>query len=260
MSQFVAYSNEEMEGFLHEREMPAWGVTADAHDLENILTRAPERASTVGQVGDQSYAFSSVPVGVGYVGYRKLRMQTHQPQTGIAWYDIAANDNISIQQQLGYDNSLAWRLDGNTIPSDGPNLPMPLAPIPTTFLDQPLYPVVGPFPDGFQNVVPVTAEFNTNAFPVILPDAPALAPANLAPDVQQYLGAGATFRQRAPEPRISCEFPGCTKTFRRPGDFRRHMRKHQPANLKCIVDDCDMKFYRLDKLRDHIRQGHKIVL
>ncbi|RAR09713.1 transcription factor c2h2 [Stemphylium lycopersici] len=257
MSQFMACSNEKMENFRHECGIADWGVPANAHDLENILTCVPECASTVVQVGDQSYAFSSAPLRV--MSWES-RTQTHQPQNGIAWYDIAANDNISIQQQLGYDNSLAWRLDGNTIPSDGPNLPMPLAAIPTTFLDQPLYPVVGPFPDGFQNVVPVTAEFNTNAFPAILPGAPALAPANLAPDVQQYLGAGATFRQRAPEPRISCEFPGCTKTFRRPGDFRRHMRKHQPANLKCIVDDCDMKFYRLDKLRDHIRQGHKIVL
>ena len=135
---------------------------------------------------------------------------------------------------------------------------MPRDPMPNTFLEL-LYPVADLFPDTFQNVALVTADFNTNALPTIVPGVPVIAPAILAPNVQ-HPGVDATFRQPAPESRIPCESSGCTKSFRRPGNLRRHMRKHRPANLKCIVDDCDMKFYRLDKLRDHIRQGHKIVL
>ncbi|KAH6846479.1 hypothetical protein AA0119_g1738 [Alternaria tenuissima] len=83
---------------------------------------------------------------------------------------------------------------------------------------------------------------------------------NVAAPPNQPSGARANARHRTAETRISCTVDGCTKTFRRPGDYRRHVRKHQDPILKCIVDDCDMKFYRLDKLRDHIRQGHKMVL
>lgn len=50
---------------------------------------------------------------------------------------------------------------------------------------------------------------------------------------------------------------GCPKPFRRPGDYRRHMRKHEKPRFKCPDIDCDKTFYRADKLRDHLRQGHK---
>jgi hypothetical protein len=93
------------------------------------------------------------------------------------------------------------------------------------------------------------------------PIAPATAAqVNVVAQPNQPSGARANARHRTAETRISCTVDGCTKTFRRPGDYRRHVRKHQDPILKCIVDDCDMKFYRLDKLRDHIRQGHKMVL
>jgi hypothetical protein len=57
-----------------------------------------------------------------------------------------------------------------------------------------------------------------------------------------------------------CPFPGCTRTFRRIGDCRRHEAKHQPSAYKCMVFECKKKFYRLDKARDHLRQGHGITL
>jgi hypothetical protein len=53
---------------------------------------------------------------------------------------------------------------------------------------------------------------------------------------------------------------GCPGSFRRPGDYRRHMRKHEKPRYKCVVVDCDKTFYRADKLRDHIKKGHKLTL
>ncbi|KAF1361361.1 hypothetical protein EJ07DRAFT_154155 [Lizonia empirigonia] len=50
---------------------------------------------------------------------------------------------------------------------------------------------------------------------------------------------------------------GCPKPLHRAGDYRRHMRKHQKPRFKCPDIDCDKTFYRADKMRDHIRQGHK---
>jgi hypothetical protein len=59
--------------------------------------------------------------------------------------------------------------------------------------------------------------------------------------------------------RLTCP-QGCTKTFGRPGDFRRHMLKHGPPKFKCVVLECERTFHRADKLRQHIKQGHKINL
>jgi hypothetical protein len=91
------------------------------------------------------------------------------------------------------------------------------------------------------------------------PIAPALTQANLAFN-PSYLsgtdtgpGVNANILHGVHEPRIRCTASGCTKTFRRPGDYRRHMRKHQAPIFKCIDVDCDLKFYRMDKLRDHLR-------
>ena len=66
--------------------------------------------------------------------------------------------------------------------------------------------------------------------------------------------------RRTVEPRINCSALGCNKSYRRAGDCRRHMRKHQAPNLRCVVEGCNMKFDRMDKLRDHVRQGHKMNL
>jgi hypothetical protein len=62
------------------------------------------------------------------------------------------------------------------------------------------------------------------------------------------------------DPRIRCTFAGCTRTFRRIGDCRRHEAKHQAPGFRCINIDCKKRFYRLDKARDHFRQGHGITL
>jgi hypothetical protein len=56
---------------------------------------------------------------------------------------------------------------------------------------------------------------------------------------------------------FACSFPLCNSTFQRPADLRRHMQKHGEPTFQCEVSSCARQFYRLDKLRDHVRQAHK---
>jgi hypothetical protein len=51
---------------------------------------------------------------------------------------------------------------------------------------------------------------------------------------------------------------GCRGTFSRPGEYRRHMRKHGTHQHMCPQPGCGKTFYRMDKVRDHLRQFHKI--
>jgi hypothetical protein len=136
-----------------------------------------------------------------------------------------------------------WTLfDDLVVPSAGNSFLTPMPPQPDPFLAQPTYPVASPG-YAFRRIAPAaTAQVNF------------VAPPHLSS------GAHANPSSRINDTRISCTADGCTKTFRRAVDCRRHMRKHQDSKLKCIVDDCDKKFYRLDKLRDHARQGHGMNL
>lgn len=59
--------------------------------------------------------------------------------------------------------------------------------------------------------------------------------------------------------RISCTHVGCSATFGRAGDFRRHIKKHADPELSCSVKTCNYKSYRLDKLREHQRKRHGIA-
>jgi|TARA_R110002003_G_scaffold45_23_gene3690 hypothetical protein len=65
--------------------------------------------------------------------------------------------------------------------------------------------------------------------------------------------------QATREERHTCP-KGCNKTFRRGGDYRRHMKKHELHPFKCCIMNCGKTFYRPDKLRDHLKQGHKFTL
>jgi hypothetical protein len=164
----------------------------------------------------------------------------------LSLYDLTINNTQ--QTHLGNVNTLEdWTLsDKSIVPSVGNSFLTPMLRQPSPFLTQPFYPagVAGPG-HAFQPIAPAA---------VAAPQPNVVAPPSLPS------GVHADVHRRIIETRIRCTVSGCTKTFRRPGDHRRHMRKHQDPELKCIVNDCDMKFYRLDKLRDHIRQGHKMVL
>lgn len=55
--------------------------------------------------------------------------------------------------------------------------------------------------------------------------------------------------------RLTCSL--CDGTFQRLADLRRHVQKHKEPVFTCEVSGCAREFYRLDKLRDHVRQAHK---
>ncbi|KAF2821729.1 hypothetical protein CC86DRAFT_99909 [Ophiobolus disseminans] len=55
--------------------------------------------------------------------------------------------------------------------------------------------------------------------------------------------------------RLECDL--CESTFLRLADLRRHEQKHEDPAYRCSVPGCDRSFYRIDKLRDHVRQAHK---
>ena len=59
--------------------------------------------------------------------------------------------------------------------------------------------------------------------------------------------------------RIPCTHVGCSATFGRAGDFRRHIKKHADPELSCSIKTCNYKSYRLDKLREHQRKRHGIA-
>jgi hypothetical protein len=64
---------------------------------------------------------------------------------------------------------------------------------------------------------------------------------------------------------LQCTWPGCPATtplFRRPFELIRHTDTvHLPATISCRVPGCSRQnkpFARKDKLRDHLRVGHKL--
>jgi hypothetical protein len=124
----------------------------------------------------------------------------------------------------------------------GANLQMEMPP--TSF---PSLQAATPAPNQYQLIAPASSQMNLPVHPHYLPGT----------DIDVGVPIGLQAAQVA---RIPCTFNGCTRTFRRPGDFRCHLRLHRAPTLRCLVEDCDLKFYRMDKVRDHLRQGHKIVL
>ena len=53
-----------------------------------------------------------------------------------------------------------------------------------------------------------------------------------------------------------CCSKGCPTRYRNKGDCSRHLKKHNDPLFPCPFHGCDMEFYRHDKLRDHMKQGH----
>ncbi|KAF3042296.1 hypothetical protein E8E11_004475 [Didymella keratinophila] len=107
------------------------------------------------------------------------------------------------------------------------------------------------FPDGMVDDLVFQPPVLTAQPPVLVAPAPVPVP-------------NVTARQRTPaqlgaNKRLHCPL-GCSATFGRPGNRRRHMRKHEAPRYKCMVIECDKTFARADKLRDHMRKGHRLRL
>jgi hypothetical protein len=101
--------------------------------------------------------------------------------------------------------------------------------------------------------LPVSAMINLSgqsAFP-----APALPRA-------QFSGFISTVTVRPTQPSganaLTCPL-GCRGTFGRPSEYRRHWKKHEGRDYACMQPGCSRSFHMKDKLRDHLRQGHKIT-
>ncbi|CAN9449977.1 unnamed protein product [Alternaria alternata] len=230
-------------------------------EFQLATSTAAASAQTLGGATNHSYAFSSQSKDVD----RPLDLVAPtDPRSGHAYpqqlgtsyvHEALAQEPLGVLDPYNTNGSFhAYTGDASVFgnlafddfvtPTMGDSFltPMPMLPQPDFFPPKYSYPMAGTG-YAFQPIAPATtAQMNVVATP------------------NQPSGARTNARHRTAETRISCTVDGCTKTFHRPGDYRRHMRKHQDPILKCIVDDCDMKFYRLDKLRDHIRQGHKMVL
>ncbi|CAN9394742.1 unnamed protein product [Alternaria alternata] len=238
--------NPDMEFFDEGRQIAySW------QEFRLATSTAAASAQTLGGATNQSYAFWS---GSPKVHLRSGHAYPQDLSASSVQDDLAQqcigplnpyNTNGSFYAYTGDASAFGdLAFDDFVAPSMGDSLltPMPMLHQPDFLPPQYSYPMAGTG-HAFQPIARATA-----------------AQMNVAAPPNQPSGARANARHRTAETRISCTVDGCTKTFRRPGDYRRHVRKHQDPILKCIVDDCDMKFYRLDKLRDHIRQGHKMVL
>ncbi|KAH8691520.1 hypothetical protein BGW36DRAFT_388471 [Talaromyces proteolyticus] len=59
--------------------------------------------------------------------------------------------------------------------------------------------------------------------------------------------------------KVHCTHQGCTKTFGRPNDLRRHLKLHISApDIPCTAEGCKRMFYRMDNRRAHERRVHKV--
>lgn len=109
----------------------------------------------------------------------------------------------------------------------------------TTFMSDFAQHQVGPISqDLFQNFQPPAVTYPMGPLPT-----PAPAPAPAVP-------------QPANMQRSSCRY-GCSATFGRHADYRRHMLKHEKPRYRCPMIECGRTFHRVDKMRDHVKRGHK---
>ncbi|KAF2028317.1 hypothetical protein EK21DRAFT_113952 [Setomelanomma holmii] len=133
--------------------------------------------------------------------------------------------------------------------------------------DQDVFAAISPLNLSMVTNVPMSTpsatfagDFSASIYPATDPVSPAPGHSILIAPHPQPTSLSVSTSQHHIEARIPCGFPGCNSTFRRVGDCRRHMGKHQAPTFRCITVDCDKTFYRVDKVRDHLRQGHGILL
>ena len=127
--------------------------------------------------------------------------------------------------------------------------------------DEPLADVEGPYGMGQGVLHAVASQFMYTPVPPqasgpdVMPYGPPSQPQPQVPVAPTH----PAFNNQVPHTAITappqCPY-GCTGTFRRREEYRRHMKKHTGPFFPCIYPSCGKMFYRQDKLRDHLAKGH----
>jgi hypothetical protein len=109
--------------------------------------------------------------------------------------------------------------------------------------------------NGLDSFTPMPLKYPMS---IVYPDED-FSPASALPQDQVigYAPPTAAAAQSSSQGPLTCP-NGCSATFSRPGEYRRHMKKHGGRSFPCTQPGCSMSFYRRDKLRDHLRQLHKM--
>jgi uncharacterized C2H2 Zn-finger protein len=86
--------------------------------------------------------------------------------------------------------------------------------------------------------------------PAVPQPSPALTAPPPAVPIPAQTGSQRHQKKQVRDERLKCP-EGCEKTFRRAGDYRRHLKMHATPMYRCPVNGCDKKFHRKDKAFDH---------
>lgn len=127
--------------------------------------------------------------------------------------------------------------------------------------DEPLPDIEGPY--GMNQGIPNVVVPHVVYIPVVLQvSGPNVIPYRVPSQLQPQIPVAPTHQafnnqvqHAAATAPPQCPY-GCTGTFRRRVEYRRHMKKHTGPFLHCTYPNCSKKFYRRDKLHDHLTKGH----
>jgi len=158
-------------------------------------------------------------------------------------------DTVEASQALVEDAGAVWNGDADHLLGNN-ELPADVDGIHT--IDQDLVNAVAPYALDI-SVAPQTDSGTATPYVSLpqlrtpVPVAPVIPP-NIPPVNNQVQHANVTASRQCPY--------GCPSTFGRPGEYRRHMKKHNGPFFPCTRPHCGRMFYRQDKLNDHLNQGH----
>ncbi|CAO1602176.1 hypothetical protein XANCAGTX0491_005806 [Xanthoria calcicola] len=216
----------------HGFDHPSYGGLQAYHPATDLMCRYPKCFAifpTQWQLDQHSEVHLATPLpvpsfvtNIGFNG--SITMPTHQSD-----HELAMNGLMPEPHMFG-NNLYSHAVQD---PWSYPAMATPGAPTNATFMHR---------PHTYNDTSPQNLG---NPNPGGLP----LPPTSLAPSTTPSTPSGT-------ENRYACSFPGCTTSCARPGDLRRHARKHVTGpKLDCPTPGCPRKgvrgFDRGDKMRSH---------
>lgn len=102
--------------------------------------------------------------------------------------------------------------------------------------------------------------------PLPMPPTPRLAHASLpvqahaSPPVQAHASVPAQAHASLHARGLAAQGIMCTRCglgFQRLSDLRRHSKGHKNPTISCTTSTCTKKFYRIDKMKDHVKRVHE---